>query len=123
MYLLTDRRPSLLPATGGNGLELAHSAAATASLLDDLRGDDGMGWVPSGAWLTKVRIDAAGGQLRYDLAIGASGADPSPVAAGLVAPAQGKIPLDVTGYGSLAIALAALAVHALRGRRGHTRPK
>ena len=47
VYLLTDQRPALLPApTGDNGLGLAHSAPATVSLLDDLRSDRGMGWVP-----------------------------------------------------------------------------
>ena len=55
VYLLTDRRPALLPApTGANGLGLGHSAPATDSLLDDLRSDRGMGWVPSSGWLTKV---------------------------------------------------------------------
>ena len=60
MYLLTDRTPALLPVpTGDNGLILDHSAPATVSLLDDLRSDRGMEWVPGKAWLTKVRIDAA----------------------------------------------------------------
>ncbi len=121
VYLLTDRRPSLLPWTGGNGLELAHSAAATSSLLDDLRTDDGMGWVPDEAWLTKVRVDAAAVQLRNDLAVGANGAAPSSVAAGLGAPGPAQIPLDIAGYGSLAVALAALAVLAFRGRRDQAR--
>ena len=48
VYLLTDRTPALLPApTGDNGLSLGHSAPATQSLLDDLRSDRGMGWIPS----------------------------------------------------------------------------
>ena len=88
VYLLTDRRPALLPApTGDNGLELGHSAPATESLLTDLRSDRGMGWVPSSAWLTKVRVDAAAAQLSFDLAIDASGAAaPSRVMAGLDLP-------------------------------------
>jgi hypothetical protein len=88
VYLLTDRRPALLPApTGDNGLELGHSAPATESLLTDLRSDRGMGWVPASAWLTKVRVDAAAAQLSFDLAIDASGAAaPSRVMAGLDLP-------------------------------------
>ena len=88
VYLLTDRTPTLLPApTGDNGLGLGHSAPATQSLLDDLRSDKGMGWVPTSAWLSKVRIDASAPQLAFDLAIDASGAGaPSRVMAGLDLP-------------------------------------
>src|SRR5207249_3098142 len=50
VYLLTDRRPALLPLPLGNGMSLVHSDAASASLLGDLRGDKGMGWVPEQAW-------------------------------------------------------------------------
>ena len=60
VYLLTDRSPALLPVpTGTDGLALEHSAPATESLLDDLRSDRGMSWIPSSAWLTKIGIDAA----------------------------------------------------------------
>jgi hypothetical protein len=85
VYLLTDRRPALLPVpTGDNGLGLGHSAPATGSLLDDLRSDRGMGWIPASAWLTKVKIDAAAPQLAFDLAIDASGTGaPSRIRAGL----------------------------------------
>src|SRR3954452_8454675 len=93
VYLLTDHAPALLPApTGDNGIRLDHSAAATASLLDDLRSDRGMDWIPGSAWLTKVAVDAEAGQLGYDLAIDASGANaPSRVAAGLDLPTAGKV--------------------------------
>jgi hypothetical protein len=78
VYLLTDDRPALLPAPGSKlaegGLRLAHSDAASAGLLADLRTDKGMEWVPQDAWLTKVEIDASAGNLRFDLAIDASGA-------------------------------------------------
>jgi hypothetical protein len=87
VYLLTDRAPAMLPAISGTGLFLDHSAAASDPLLDDLRSDRGMDWVPESAWLTKVRIDASAGQLRYDLAVDASGqGTPSRVAAGLEIP-------------------------------------
>src|SRR5262245_31832762 len=43
VYLLTDRAPALLPTpTGENGLILGHSAAASQSLLADLRRDRDM---------------------------------------------------------------------------------
>jgi hypothetical protein len=85
VFLLTDTIPSLLPGpVGRNGLQLAHSQAATESLLSDLSSDRGMGWVPDEAWLTKVEVDGKASQLRYDLAIDASGqGTPSRVQAGL----------------------------------------
>lgn len=88
VYLMTDRPPALLPAPDGfNGLRLAHSQAASSFLLDDLRSDRGMEWIPRRAWLTKVEIDASAPQLGFDLAIDASGAGaPSRVAAGLDLP-------------------------------------
>ena len=89
VFLLTDRAPAFLPApTGSNGLRLDHSDAATQSLLDDLRSDRGMSWVPDTGWLTKIAVDASAGQLSFDLAIDASGQGvPSWVQAGFDAPA------------------------------------
>ena len=85
VYLLTDRKPVLLPAPFANGMKLDHSATASASLLDDLRSDKGMEWVPEMGWLTKISIDAKASQLTYDLAVSANGTVPSRVAAGLEA--------------------------------------
>ena len=98
VYLLTDRTPTLLPApTGDNGLGLGHSAPATQSLLDDLRSDKGMGWVPTSAWLSKVRIDASAPQLAFDLAIDATGAGaPSRIMAGLDMPGATVVAPDRT---------------------------
>jgi hypothetical protein len=94
VYLLTGRRPALLPAPGGDaapGIVLERSEPASAGLLADLRADRGMGWLPgSGMWLSYLRVDATAGQLTHDLAVDADGRDrPSPVAAGLAAPATG----------------------------------
>ena len=78
VYLLTDVRPVMLPGPGSflakGGLELAHSSAASDLLLADLRSDAGMEWIPERAWLTKIAIDAAAEDLRFDLAIDVSGA-------------------------------------------------
>jgi hypothetical protein len=87
VYLLTDRRPALLPNVPSSGLQLLADASANARLLNDLRSDAGMFWVPNSAWLTKVRIGAPAADVRYDLAIDPTGvATPSRVAAGLAAP-------------------------------------
>ncbi len=118
VYLLTDHQPALLPVpTGDNGIRLDHSAAATASLLDDLRTDRGMGWVPDSAWLTKVAVDANADQLRYDLAVDASGTrTPSATAAGLALPSApavgGAADTDVPRV-VLAIAVAMLGIAAV----------
>jgi hypothetical protein len=106
VYLLTDRRPSLLPTpTGRNGLILAHSAAATDSLLGDLRSDRGMDWIPSKGWLTQVSIDAEAKQLSFDLAVDETGSGhASRVAAGLelTSPTQ---PVQTMDGGRLALAM------------------
>jgi Uncharacterized protein conserved in bacteria (DUF2330) len=87
VYLLTDQRPALLPAPGTafgiEGMELAHSDRASDQLLTDLRSDQGMEWVPENAWLSQVRINSAAPDVRFDLAIDASGGLPSLVDAGL----------------------------------------
>ena len=89
VFLLTEERPALLPAPH-EGFTLAHSEPATTALLDDLRADDGMSWVPQSAWLTKLVVDTAAANLSFDLAVDASGrASPSLVAAGLVLPNVG----------------------------------
>ena len=102
VYLLTDRTPALLPApTGANGIRLDHSAAATTSLLDDLRSDRGMEWVPSSAWLTKVAVDSAASGLTYDLAIDPTGAGaPSRVDAGLALPGAAQVAQTVQSVAS-----------------------
>ena len=110
VYLMTDNAPAMLPAPSGrNGIQLTHSAAATSSLLDDLRSDRGMEWIPTSAWLTQVTVDAAATQLSYDLAIDASGqGTPSRVQAGLEIPgtAIGTGP----ALGRLLVALAAIGL-------------
>ena len=111
VYLLTDAKPQMLPAPIGlNGLRSDYSAEATQSLLNDLRSDKGMDWVPTSGWLSKVVVDATASQLRYDLAISTTAAAPSPVAAGLETPAK---PLRdqsalMTGFALVAFTLIAL---------------
>jgi Uncharacterized protein conserved in bacteria (DUF2330) len=97
VYLLTDRRPALLPGPvggGGHGVALERSQPAEAGLLADLRADKGMGWLPaSGMWLSYLRVDSTAGELTHDLAVDASGRGrPSPVAAGLAGPTPAPEP-------------------------------
>src|SRR5689334_3700811 len=107
VYLLTDHAPALLPApTGENGIRLDVSQAASASLLDDLRSDRGMAWVPKDSWLTKVGVDASASQLSFDLAIDASGAGrPSAIDAGLALPGE-LVPTPAMDVSRLFLALA-----------------
>ncbi len=67
VFLLTDEEPELL--AGGPGLRLERSEAASGSLLDDLRSDVGMSWIPSSMWLTYLQVDAPAADLDYDLAV------------------------------------------------------
>ena len=114
VFLLTAERPTPLPVRRA-GLTLEHSEAATQSLLDDLRSDDGMGWIPGSAWLTKLQIDSSAGDLSYDLAIDASGQNsPSPVAAGLVAPSSAGFPETATLAGVAVLLLILISSLALR---------
>ena len=93
VFLLTDRRPALLPRVPSNGLQLLTDVKANPALLNDLRSDKGMSWVPADAWLTKIRVGGPAGDLRYDLAIDPTGiAIPSRVAAGLDAPIVPALP-------------------------------
>jgi hypothetical protein len=128
LYLLTDRRPAMLPrpegsvaGAGARGVTLAQSGPASDQLLADLRADKGMGWLPaSGMWLSYLRIDSTAGALTHDLAVDASGhRSPSPVAAGLAVPASvagtptgAGASVPAGGAGWLAWPAAALAVTA-----------
>jgi hypothetical protein len=92
VFLLTDQTPSMLPLPR-DGLSVFHSAAASSRLLDDLRADVGMDWVPQAAWLTELRIDSSVADLRYDLAVDASGEGrPSAAAAGIETGGPGELP-------------------------------
>ncbi len=86
VFLLTPDKPNLLPLPD-NGVSLERSELASKSLLDDLRSDKGMEWVPDRMWFSYLRIGEQSGRLRHDLAIDKTGDHaPSAVAAGLEAP-------------------------------------
>jgi hypothetical protein len=86
VFLLTPDKPNLLPLPD-NGVSLDRSEPASESLLDDLRSDKGMEWVPESMWFSYLRIGEQSSRLRHDLAIDKTGEHaPSAVAAGLEAP-------------------------------------
>jgi uncharacterized protein DUF2330 len=97
VFLLTDRRPEILPGPIGSGagaerdgLALLHDAPASSLLLQDLRSDRGMGWLPAeGMWLTYLRVREQAEDLTYDLAMDVGGGAPSAVDAGLLLPSSG----------------------------------
>jgi len=129
IFLLTDDKPSMLPApslpgatdaTSTNGLTLAASEPASASLIRDLHNDQGMGWIPqSGMYLSYLQLNTPAINLRYDLAVDATGhAAPSPVAAGLpqgVAPAPAVAPAITPSRAAWIWAATALAAMVLVG--------
>jgi hypothetical protein len=85
VFLLTDHRPNLL--TGDQGLQLVRSEAASPLLLDDLRADKGMEWVPAQEWLTYIKIDTPAGRLTHDLAASVNPFQaPSKIDAGITSP-------------------------------------
>jgi hypothetical protein len=116
VYLLTDRKPAILPlARGANGLTLAYDRPAAIPLLNDLRSDVGMGWIPATGWLSQLRIDTNAATLTDDLAVDVQGHSPSRVAAGLEAPgAADPTPIVLT---LLAAAMAALILVAIREQK------
>src|SRR6185436_20698650 len=67
VFLLTDVRPDVL--TADPGVEIERSENASSSLLDDLRSDQHMGWVPDSMWLSYVRVGTNAGALQHDLSV------------------------------------------------------
>jgi Uncharacterized protein conserved in bacteria (DUF2330) len=103
VFLLTDAEPSMLPQAIGpddrgdqTGLILQASEPASDQLMNDLRSDDRMGWLPEhDMWLTAIRVRERADLLTHDLSIDASGVgEPDPVAAGLVRPLSSTFDAD-----------------------------
>jgi hypothetical protein len=85
VFLLTEDEPELL--AGGTGMTLERSVGANDLLLDDLRSDVGMEWMPEEMWLSYLTIGAPAAELDYDLAVSdRPGVTPSLVDAGVEAP-------------------------------------
>jgi hypothetical protein len=67
VFLLTDERPSVLAVD--DGVNITRSEPASTALLDDLRSDTHMGWVPDSMWFTYYDVSTPAGELRHDLAV------------------------------------------------------
>ena len=117
VFLLTDDEPELL--AGGPGLRLERSEGASTSLLDDLRSDVGMEWVPEDMWLTYLQVDATAADLDYDLAVSARpDVRPSRTDTGVADP---ELVLTTDGGGGLSlwpIALGGIAAVGVLGIAG-----
>jgi hypothetical protein len=70
VFLLTQDQPDIL--AGGTGMTLERSGPANDLLLDDLRSDVGMEWMPEDMWLSYLSVDAPASELDYDLALSAT---------------------------------------------------
>ena len=97
VFLLTDEEPNLL--AGGPGLSLDRSEPADDLLLDDLRSDVGMEWVPEDMWFTYLQVEAEAGDLDYDLAISPDATHACPTLADTGVPAPEVRPVHAPGPG------------------------
>jgi hypothetical protein len=82
VFLLTDERPNVFAADPG--VNVVFTRSASSGLLDDLRSDKHMGWVPEGMWLSYVSVALPAAELRHDLAVSTADALPSARLAGFV---------------------------------------
>jgi hypothetical protein len=128
-FLLTDQRPQLL--AGGPGLRVERSESASRSLLADLRSDVAMEWVPDTMWLSYLQLDAAAGDLDYDLAVSADPAgEPSITDAGVgpasVVPVRPEAPgvpwWPVAIGGAVGLSVLVAGTAATQRRRAVERP-
>lgn len=123
VFLLTDAEPQLL--AGGPGLSLERSEQANQSLLDDLRSDVGMEWVPAQMWFTYLRVGTEARNLDYDLAVSPDDSTlPTLVDTGVAAP-EARLVLSRDGRASWPAAAGVVAgvivLAVLLGRDRRTR--
>lgn len=79
VFLLTPDRPDLL---FGEGLTIERSERAGDLLLNDLRSDVNMEWIPSSGWFTHLVLETEAENVVYDLSVGIGDTPPSYVDAG-----------------------------------------
>jgi hypothetical protein len=124
VFMLTDDEPDLL--AGGPGIDVQRSEPASDLLLDDLRSDVGMEWVPQELWLSYMTVDTPAGELDFDLA---ASVDPTTPPSLVDAGIDGfrAVPLDADHGRALwplaAGGAAALAVAVLARRRFLSTPQ
>ncbi len=112
VFLLTEDEPDIL--AGGTGMTLELSERANDGLLDDLRSDVGMEWLPEDMWLSYLSVDGPAAELDYDLAVSATPGEAADFAdTGVPAPrsvpiGDSRLPVwpALTGLGAGFLALA-----------------
>src|SRR5262245_33680454 len=67
VFLLTDDPPVM--EADARDLIIKRNEPASAALLDDLRSDKGMHWMPSKMWFTHLEVQSTARGLRGDLAV------------------------------------------------------
>ena len=90
LFVLTDRAPELSPQIWNmDGMTLRTYGAASPALLQDLRSDEGMQWLPArGMWLTAMTLHTPAGELGYDLSVDGGG----PLIASVLVPHGSALP-------------------------------
>ncbi len=66
IYLLTDEEPTV---RAGTGVDVVRSEPASDLLLDDLRSDERMEWVPQDGWFTYLTVSTQARDLDFDLTV------------------------------------------------------
>ena len=70
LFILTDHKPTFSPKVETlGGVDVKQQGQASAQLLDDLRSDQGMKWVPSSMYLTALVMHTPSVSINYDLSI------------------------------------------------------
>lgn len=110
LFVLTDDRPSFSPVISSiAGMTVRANEPASASLLSDLRGDQGMSWVPtSRMWFTALSLHAPASTVTADLSIDGGGPvkAPNPIGSPIPVPLGWPFWLALVGG---AVALIAVA--------------
>lgn len=117
LFVLTSGKPVFFPKLSTiAGMDVIREAPASDILLADLRGDAGMEWVPTSAYLTAMTLDAPASTVDYDLSIDGG----VPVGAPIPLP-EPRAPIGGTWlWWTTAAALLALILGALRRSRPQT---
>ena len=94
VFLLTPERPDLLY---GEGLTIERSEWASDLLLDDLRSDENMEWIPDEGWFTYLKLETEAENVVCDLSVGVGSTPPSFVDAGFMTVEPTPVHLEAVG--------------------------
>lgn len=107
VYLLTDEEPSIAQA-GSDAIQLLRSDRASGGLMQDLRSDKGMDWMPDDRmWLTFIKVEATAGELDFDLEVDDSSVAPVTTVLGS---ASGTAGTAASAMLALAVAIAVVII-------------